>query len=227
MLRDPARRLMSSFRFFQGMYQEYPVSEFDEFTNALLNIGQTRDGYRGRISKDFFKELFDSEIEMGRYVNHIRRWQSELPKNQIFVGTMERLRDEPAALMSEICSFLGLSDDCFHSYDFQPFMQSYKVRYSWLQKIGRKVGREDPMRFDRISQFQNPFHRIPLDGVRTKLETLYKKIQHADKNVDFSQSFALLDAAYQSSNAELFAELGIDYRKDDFMAENSPRQAAE
>lgn len=218
---------MSSFRFYQGMYQEYPDSEFDEFTNALLNIGQTRDIYRDRISKDFFKELFSAEIEMGRYINHIRRWQSELPEDQVFVGTMERLRDEPAAMISEVCTFLGLSDHCYESYDFKPFMQSYKVRYSWLQKIGRKVGKEDPMRFDRISQFQNPFHRIPLDGVRTKLETLYKKIQHANKGVDFSQSFALLDAAYQNSNAELFAGLGIDYRKDDFMAETKERQAAE
>jgi len=209
------------------MYQEYPDSEFDEFTNALLNIGQTRDIYRDRISKDFFKELFSAEIEMGRYINHIRRWQSELPEDQVFVGTMERLRDEPAAMISEVCTFLGLSDHCYESYDFKPFMQSYKVRYSWLQKIGRKVGKEDPMRFDRISQFQNPFHRIPLDGVRTKLETLYKKIQHANKGVDFSQSFALLDAAYQNSNAELFAGLGIDYRKDDFMAETKERQAAE
>ena len=83
MLRDPARRLMSSFRFYQGMYQEYPDSEFDEFTNALLNIGQTRDIYRDRISKDFFKELFSAEIEMGRYINHIRRWQSELPEDDL------------------------------------------------------------------------------------------------------------------------------------------------
>jgi len=227
MLRDPARRLMSSFRFFQGMYQEYPDSEFDEFTNALLNIGQTRDPYRARIDKDFFKELFDSEIEMGRYVTHIRRWQSQLPAEQIFIGTMEQLRDDPAVMMSEICGFLGVSDSCYEAYDFQPFMQSYKVRYSWLQKIGRRVGKEDPMRFDRISRFQNPFHRIPLDGVRTTLETLYKKIQHADKGADFSQSFALLDAAYQINNVELFAEYGIDYRKDDFMAETNARQAAE
>ncbi len=227
MLRDPARRLMSSFRFFQGMYQEYPDSEFDEFTNALLDIAGTRAAYRDRIAKDFFKELFDSEVEMGRYLNHIRRWQSALPTEQIFIGTMERLRDEPSAMMSEICTFLGLPDDCYNSYEFKPFMQSYKVRHPWLQRIGRKMGKEDPMRFDRISQFQNPFHRIPLDGVRTTLETLYKKIQHAEKTTDFSQSFALLDAAYHNANERLFAELGIDYRKADFMADKSARQAAE
>lgn len=45
--------------------------------------------------------------------------------------------------------------------------------------------------------------------------------------MDFSQSFALPDAAYRDSGGELFDELGIDYRKDDFMAETNTRQAAE
>jgi hypothetical protein len=213
MLRDPAKRLLSSFRFFQGMYQEYPKSSFNEFTNALLDIEGARVPYRERIAKEFFKELFDSEVDMGCYVKHIRRWKKELSPDQIFVGTMEQLRDEPREMMENLCEFLDISTTCYGDFEFRPFMQSYEVRFSWLQKLGRKLGKEDPMRFDRISQFQNPFHRIPINGIRTRLESLYKSVQHSNKEDDFTQSFALLDTIYRDANSELFSDFRINYQK--------------
>jgi len=213
MLRDPSKRLLSSFRFFQGMYQEFPVSTFDEFVNALLDIGGTREAYRARIPKPFFRSLFDSEVEMGYYARHIRRWTTVLGPEQVYVGTMERLRDEANTVMAEICTFLELPSTCYDDYEFKPFMQSYKVKYSWAQKIGRKFGKEDPMRFDRISQFQNPFHRIPWKALRLRLEAAYKHIQHEEKKENFSVSMTLLDNVYRSANVELAKEFGIDYTK--------------
>lgn len=53
MMRSPEKRILSSFRFFQSMYQEYPASSFSEFVDALLGGEEQKKNYRKRIKKAF------------------------------------------------------------------------------------------------------------------------------------------------------------------------------
>jgi hypothetical protein len=130
MLRDPVRRIVSSYRFFQGMLQEYPAGSFTEFVEALLDKYDTQSGYRMRIRKDFFRYAFDCELDMGCYERHISKWRSAIGEKRVFIGKMEDLRDDPKRLMIRLCSFLDLDPVIYSEFDF-----AKKWVDDWLARI--------------------------------------------------------------------------------------------
>lgn len=212
MMRSPDRRVLSSFRFFQSMYQEYPDSSFSEFVDAILDNGERKAGYRKKIKKEFFRELFDDELEMGCYKDHISKWMNAIGGERVFLGTMEKLRDDPEDFMSMVCDFLGINRTFYHDYSFSPYMQSYQVRFPLLQKLGRKLGKEDPMRYDSISRFQSPFHRLSTPVLRRGLESVYRVFQHRPASLDDERDpLGRLTAYYSGANVALRDRYGIDY----------------
>lgn len=229
MMRSPEKRILSSFRFFQSMYQEYPASSFSEFVDALLGGEEQKKNYRKRIKKAFFRELFDDELKMGSYKNHIEKWVSAIGRERIFLGTMEELRDNSFGFMERICRFLQIDQNYYMEYDFSPYMQSYQVRFPILQKIGRRFGKEDPMRYDTISRFQSPFHRLSIPGLRNGLDRIYRRLQHMHVlNANEMESLEKLAAHYEPFNAELRENFGIDYtnsnKSTDFDNKNPPHR---
>lgn len=212
MVREPAKRLLSSYRFFQNMYQEYPISTFEEFVSALLSDGDKRDKYRNRIDKEFFRELFDDELDMGCYADHIDKWVNVIGRDRIFVGSLEKMNQDPISFLKSVCFFLNLDPGVYENYRFEPFMQSYAVRFPALQKFGRWLGREDPMSYDTISRYQNPFHRIPFHNLRARLEAVYKYIQHVEPNklVD-DNSLTRVRSYYRQFNDEMNEKYGTQY----------------
>jgi hypothetical protein len=91
-------------------------------------------------------------------------------------------------------------------------MRSYKVRIPLLQKIGRRLGREDPIRYDRLTEFQSPFHRIPIPWLRRACDAAYGAMQHRSSDDSFSpEAMRRLRTYYDQPNRRLKALYGIDY----------------
>jgi len=212
LVRRPEDRLASSFQYFQNVFQEYPKGSFSEFAEALLDNGPLRARYRALIKKDFFRTLFDDELEMGNYARHIQRWTDRIGADRIFVGQAETMRDSPVAFMKELCEFLGIEQTIYDSYEFRSYMKSYGVRLPRLQTMARRLGGEDPIRYDRMAEFQSPFHRLPIKWLRVLLEAAYERLQHkaGAKPVALDAS-KRLRTYYAASNALLYERHGIDY----------------
>ena len=217
MLRDPVRRIVSSYRFFQGMLQEYPTGSFTEFVEALVDKYNTKGRYRMRIRKDFFKYAFDSELDMGCYEQHISKWLSAIGEKRVFIGKMEDLRDDPKRLMIRLCSFLDLDPGIYSEFDFAAFFQSYSVRFGFLQKIGRRLAREDPMRYDRLGQTHSPFHPIAGHRTRKLFERVYRTLQERQDRIE-SRAIDLLAEFYRPHNVRLRERFSIDYVQDGLAA---------
>lgn len=211
MVRDPVARLVSSYRFFRGMFQEYPEVSLAGFVDALLDVDEKRDVYRRRIRKEFFRYLFDVELDMGCYERHFATWLSAIDGGRVFIGTMEELRDSPKALMRRLCCFLDLDGTIYETFGFTPYMQSYAVRLPLLQRLGRRFGKEDLMRYDRIDRYQSPFHSIANDRIRKILDHVYQRLQtrHPD-DIDICALRRLHDF-YLPYNLRLRDRYGIDY----------------
>lgn len=210
MLRDPVKRIVSSYRFFQGMLQEYPTGSFTDFVEALLDKDNTKSQYRMRIRKDFFKYAFDSELDMGCYERHISKWLSAVGEKRVFIGKMEDLRDDPKRMMIRLCSFLDLDPVIYSEFDFAAYFQSYNVRFGFLQKIGRRLAREDPMRYDRLGQSHTPFHPIAGHRTRRLFERVYRILQERQDRIE-PRAIDLLAEFYRPHNVRLRERFSIDY----------------
>jgi len=212
MTRRPDLRLLSSVRFFHRMLQEYPDGSFAEFVDVLLDQGQKRAAYRRRIRKEFFVELFDDELEMGCYERHITRWVNAVGNDRVLTGTMEELRDDPHGFVSIVCDYLGIDAAFYDRYNFSPYLQSYEVRFPSLQKLARRMGGEDPMRYETISRFQSPFYRLSIPVLRNSLDRIYRSVQHKSAASSAEKEpLGRLMAYYAQANATLRDRYGIDY----------------
>jgi len=211
MIRDPVARIVSSYRFYCGMFQEYPPESFSGFVDALLDVDGKRDAYRHRIPKAFFRYLFDVELDMGWYERHFSRWRSVVGRQRMFIGTMEELREVPGVLMRRLCRFLDLDAAIYDTFDFTPYMQSYEVRRPRLQRLSRWLSREDLMRYDRIERYHSPFHRIVNQAARRALDGLYRRMQVGRSAEVDHRSTAHLYDFYLPHNRRLRNAYGIDY----------------
>jgi len=209
--REPESRLRSSFRFFSEMYQEYPASEFAEFVEALLEQS-AHERYRRLIKSEFFRELFSLELQMGRYADHIERWQEAVSDDRLLVLSVESMKGSPSELMSRVCDFLEISNAPYADYPFTAYMKSYNVRNRPLQRLLRLFGGEDLMRYDGLSEYQNPLHFAGTGKASLLASRLLRGVQQTSRSYALSpESQFNLREYYRSSNEWLAARYGIKY----------------
>lgn len=60
------------------------------------------------IDEETIKNFLDERetIRRSRYIETLRIWKQVYPKEQIFIGFFEQLKDNPSQLLKEICDFL-------------------------------------------------------------------------------------------------------------------------
>jgi len=64
-------------------------------------------------------QLRERYIEAGLYIEHLERWLSIFPKNQILVLILEDLAKAPEQEVNKIFKFLGLGEYKLHSYEIR------------------------------------------------------------------------------------------------------------
>ncbi|MBN1237502.1 MAG: sulfotransferase [Gammaproteobacteria bacterium] len=118
LLRDPVLRAYSHYR----MNREYNLEPCSRFEDAVALEDQ-------RVAKGFGWDWH--YLRVSRYGEQLRRLLAHYPREQVFVCTYERLVAAPAAVCTEICTFLGISAD----YDFD-FSKRHKVTRPYRGDVG-------------------------------------------------------------------------------------------
>ncbi|MEN9935002.1 MAG: hypothetical protein RLZZ387_1581 [Chloroflexota bacterium] len=114
-LRDPAERALSHYAHSvrQG-FEALPLAE------ALAREPERLAGEAERMVADAgynsFSHQHHSYLARGHYAEQLRCWQALFPAEQLRVLRFEDLRERPAALMAEVCGFLGLRE---HQFDLR------------------------------------------------------------------------------------------------------------
>jgi hypothetical protein len=90
-LRDPVERAWSHY-----VYDRDAGHSPERFEEIVQTAGQTAEHYY---------------VRMGRYVQHLRRWSTLVPREQLLVLWFDDLRDRPEQVWRDVCGFLDLEPD--------------------------------------------------------------------------------------------------------------------
>lgn len=192
LLRSPAERIYSSFQYSRNNLSTIRAgATFAEFL-AIGDEGGDRLLADPRVRANL--RLWSREVELSRYVVHLRRWAERFPREKLHVYLFEELRN-PQALMRRAAEDLGIDPAFYEDYGFPRRNESYSVRSQVLQRVGRRMGRHLP------------------GAVRTALRTGYLRVLTRPPPARSPEDRALiarLNAGFAPWNAELQAEFGVD-----------------
>lgn len=139
LLRSPAERIYSSFQYSRN---NLSVIRKDATFADFLAIG----GPRGeRLLADprvrASLRLWSREVELSRYVEHLRPWTELFPPEKLHVYLFEELQRDPRELMRRAAADLGMDPSFYEGYGFPRRNESYSVRYPALHRFARRFAR--------------------------------------------------------------------------------------
>jgi hypothetical protein len=126
--------------------------ESETFENCILNdqerFEETEKKWRNdEVREHTWKDLRLSYVSDGIYFNHIKKWYSLFPKENIHCINVDDLSKEPIIVLNKICNFLDIPEHHFKNY------------------VKKNVNKEDPRQ--KTSKPINP-------DTRKKLVEFYK-----------------------------------------------------
>ncbi|BBD09267.1 sulfotransferase domain-containing protein [Desulfovibrio ferrophilus] len=141
-LRDPAVRLLSAYKFYAGHKAALPAGMgFAAYAEALL-AGRT---FGGRLGP-----LVSGTLAAGHYALHLQRWAGVMGREALSIHSFEAMVRDPSAFMNGLCQKLGLDPSPFGpKYDFLAKNMSYGVRSKVLHRLRNTVADRLPEGFYR------------------------------------------------------------------------------
>lgn len=189
-LRDPAARLLSAYKFYSGHKAALPSGMgFAAYTEALFT-GQTFGGKLG--------PLVSGTLTAGCYAQHLQRWSVALGRDALVIRKFEDLVCNPADFMVALCSDLGLDPAPYGpNYDFFSRNVSYGVRNQRLHRLRNLVA-----------------NWLPECGYRSVTSRVYRWLNHVPGGYRVTDldcdALGRVAAYYAPSNAALAEFFGLD-----------------
>ena len=109
-LRDPVDRAISAFHHNRRRTSNEPLETLDDAIDRELN--ELADEQQKLIEDerhDDFEYAWHCYLTRGIYVDQLRWWHEQFPREQLMVVQSERLGERPAEVFDEVRRFLGLS----------------------------------------------------------------------------------------------------------------------
>lgn len=120
-LRDPVDRALSAYRYFVKLgREERPIFE------ALVYEPKRIEGF-SYWNNDF------TYLEHGFYCEQLEKLLNYFSREDLLLLDYKQLISNPTAVMSKVCSFLGIPD--YEGYDFQAKNVTGEVKYKALNKV--------------------------------------------------------------------------------------------
>ena len=124
LLRDPARRLQSLFR-----YSKYALKRLPPDTG---------------FSQWLITAQGQSEQEACRYQQRLRTWQEALGEQRLKVFVFEQLVREPAAHLVELSDWLGINPEFWRGFGYTQRNRTVDMRHPALHQLAANMGRFIP-----------------------------------------------------------------------------------
>lgn len=122
-LREPAARVLSTFRYFQGHKAQLPRDmTFRRFIDAV-DAGD-------RLVRN--NEFLADAIEQSRYATHLARWRERAGRERIRIVLFEEMRRNASTLVPQLAEWCGIDRGFYESYAWPRRNESYVVRYPLL-----------------------------------------------------------------------------------------------
>ena len=188
-LRRPADRLLSTYRYFATNWAELDRDEVDFFRY----VEWTKRGDDRLKHSSFLQHGFDH----GFYAKWLQPWFDRCGAERIRVLVFESWRQDRVQGMRELADWLKVDANFYDDYGYPKENEAYAVRRAGLQKINRHV-RE----------------WIPEGGLRRLLKRLYRKTNTRAGRESTSdrdlETLRQLDADYAADAGRLRDQFGLD-----------------
>lgn len=193
MLREPAERLLSSFRFTRdNLANMDPRLTFNEYVDRLI------DGNLEELAPSFASEasywIAARELAFGRYIDWLD-WWSPVGADRIEVVLFEEFRHRPRTVLRRLCHRLGIGDQVYDDFDFEPQNRTYPVARHRLHRLARQLG---PM--------------LPKTKWRQRVKTAYLRSQRrgATSEAEYERGLEAMREYFAPSNRDLRDHTGLD-----------------
>ena len=119
-LREPAKRLYSKYTF-----SKYKVKNFNGSFEEYISLGGAK--------------LTGQHVEEGVYAKYLKNWVERFGAENIFVMTLENVKDNQVEAMKQFSNWLGIDPDFYDSFDFNKRNETFGVRSKFLHRLGLKL----------------------------------------------------------------------------------------
>lgn len=192
-MRDPVKRLRSSFEYTQNNLAEMSQElSFETYAEILLA------GEGQRLTPHFSNPnnlwILQRELEYGQYLSWIAPWRDALDEAQISYVLFEEMATAPDREIRRIIRTLGLTEAPYDGYDYLRRNETVAIRHSGAQRLARQANRI-----------------LPKGATREKLKSMYlsaftKKKATVRENGDLGPLYAY----YEPHNTALAEALSLD-----------------
>lgn len=197
LLREPAARVLSSFRFTRDNLANCDRSlTFDQYVDWLLS------GWSGNLDRFYRNKeslwVAKRELELGKYVRWIDWWLERMPPKRLRLILFEQMRTYPREAVMDLCGWLGVNENCYEHFDFNAKNATYPVGRQGLHRMIRQLG---PL--------------IPRSSIRAKAKAAYLRWQGRGAAPDkgYEEGVQRLRTHFAPYNRELSARYSLDLQR--------------
>ncbi len=189
-LREPVSRLISWYKYAKQIGQLPPNFSFEAYVQEQLQA----------IEAERPRPQHMRALEQGRYSLYLRPYFDLLGRENIHIAFQEDLSREPAFVLKEFCSFIGIEANFYSDYHFKILNSTKAMKNTDLHRLYMQF------RFQvRKSVYNKPAVRAILRQIRLLFEQFYFRLntQPAEQIVISSSVKEILNAYYSQEAQEL------------------------
>jgi len=142
-LRDPAQRVRSSFRYTQNNLARIdPSLSFAQYVRWGLNgkAGQIAD----YVSHPGSSYVLSRDIEYSKYINYLAPWREAVGEKRLLLIEFSKLVEQPRSICLRLASTLGVDTSFYDDFDSETQNSTYETKSSRLHSLARQVARWMP-----------------------------------------------------------------------------------
>lgn len=137
MLRKPAERVRSSFRFTKNNLANISREmSFARYVEAVLN-GNFDENVKQHFYDPASAHVLKRDVQYSRYVEPLAQWRKHLGEARMLIMLFEDMKKCPRSLMKQVAARVGIAPGFYDDYDFGAQNKSYRVRNKWVHRWAR------------------------------------------------------------------------------------------
>lgn len=194
LLRNPAKRIFSSFSFVQNYLARLDSNvTFEQITDLLLDdTGELAKKFN-YPADSFFYEWLSTQLPNNRYYDFIDSWSEHFPKEKIHIILFEEMVANPQAILMQLAISLGIDADFYKEFYFEKRTQTMAIKNKFVHKMLLKLA---------------PY--LATSQLRGLLKSLYFKFNSSAPKPATSESLARLENYFRPYNQQLAEKFNLN-----------------
>lgn len=141
-LREPARRVFSSFQYTRNnLARMDPSLSFHRYVDWTLRGEDKR--LANYIDHSGSVYVLSRDVEYSAYVEHLLPWRNAVGDDRLMITTFDVLTEDPQAICQRVATRLGVDEDFYDSLDFRSRNATYRPvdrsLQSWAMTINQYI----------------------------------------------------------------------------------------